>query len=361
MNNSSAASSDTLAEVDALPRKRPKVKLQYGSSGYDSEQSFVIKGLIPESSLACIYGPSGSFKSFLALDWACHIASGKDWDGYKVKQGAVLYVAGEGGFGVTKRVRAWELQNQVSNIGNLARLPVPVFPGNRDQVQTIIDYCDEIKSTTGQKVQLIILDTLARCYGGKDENSSQDMGAFIAGCDMIKQLTGATVLIVHHSGKSVEKGGRGSSSLPAALDVEYQINRSGEDLQELILTCTKMKDAEQPETKAYELDTVYIRTDSDGDDINSLCVIPIGKKPCSKGTHPANTPRWSTHHTAIWQSVKTRTETNGSTTKSLVRGDIRSQGFDIKHFGRWLSKLSREGALTIDGDTISMPNNGDEN
>ena len=99
--NSSVTAFNTLAEVDALPQIVPKVELQYGSEGYDQEQSFVIKGLIPECSFASIYGPSGSFKSFLALDWACHIATGKDWDGHKVKQGAVLYVAGEGGFGVT--------------------------------------------------------------------------------------------------------------------------------------------------------------------------------------------------------------------------------------------------------------------
>ena len=130
MNNSATLIKTTLAEVDALPTKSPKVELQYGSVGYDQEQSFVIKGLIPECSFASIYGPSGSFKSFLALDWACHIATGKDWDGHKVKQGAVLYVAGEGGFGVTQRVRAWELQHKVNNLDNLARLPVPIFPSD---------------------------------------------------------------------------------------------------------------------------------------------------------------------------------------------------------------------------------------
>ena len=87
MNNLASKINTTLAEVDALPIKPPKVELQYGSTGYDKEQSFVIKGLIPECSFASIYGPSGSYKSFLALDWACHIATGKDWDGHKVKKG----------------------------------------------------------------------------------------------------------------------------------------------------------------------------------------------------------------------------------------------------------------------------------
>ena len=73
MNNLATITNTTLTEVDALPIRLPKVELQYGSTGYDKEQSFVIKGLIPECSFVSIYGPSGSYKSFLALDWACHI------------------------------------------------------------------------------------------------------------------------------------------------------------------------------------------------------------------------------------------------------------------------------------------------
>lgn len=356
MNSPATLINTTLAEVDALPIKPPKVKveLEYGSIGYDREQSFVIKGLLPERSFVSMYGPSGSFKSFLALDWACHIASGVDWDGHKVEQGAVLYVAGEGGFGVTKRIRAWELQHQAANLDNLARLSVPVFPANYDQVELVVDYHKEIKDKTAQGVKLIILDTLARCYGGNDENSSKDMGAFITGCAAIQQLTGATVLVVHHSGKNVENGGRGSSSLPAALDVEYRVKRDGEDQQALVLTCSKMKDSEQPDPRAYDLTSVHIRTDSDGDDVNSLCVIPVGRNPSDVDAPPINTPRWRDHHIAIWQSVRSRTAANDATTRALVRDDLKTQGFDTNHFSRWLTKLVNEQALTLDGEVILM-------
>ena len=354
MNSSVTAISTTLAEVDALPVKRLKVELEYGSTGYDREQSFVIKGLLPEQSFVSIYGPSGSFKSFLALDWACHIASGIDWDQHKVIQGAVLYVAGEGGFGVTKRVRAWEIRHQGANLDNLARLGVPVFPANYDQVELVVDYYNDIKAKTGQDVKLIILDTLARCYGGNDENSSKDMGAFITGCAAIQQLTGATVLVVHHSGKNVESGGRGSSSLPAALDVEYRVSRDGEDQQALVLTCSKMKDSDQPEPKAYDLTSVHIRTDSDGDDVNSLCIIPVGRPPSDDEAPPINTPRWKAHHTALWQSARSRTETNAPVTYALIRDDLKALGFDIKHYARWMEKLVDEGALIRDGEIVSM-------
>jgi hypothetical protein len=361
MNSTATAINIALAEVDALPIKPPKVELEYGSAGYNTEQSFVIKGLIPERSFASIYGPSGSFKSFLALDWACHIATGMDWDGHKVKQGSVLYVAGEGGFGVTQRVRAWELQHQVTSLNNLARLSVPIFPADYDQVKAVLEYCHEIESKTGQSVKLIILDTLARCYGGNDENSSRDMGAFIKGCDTIKQITGATVLVVHHSGKNVENGGRGSSSLPAALDVEYRVKRDGEDQHALVLTCSKMKDSEQPDPKAYDLTSVHIRTDSDGDDVNSLCVIPVGRPPSDEEAPPINTPRWRDHHIAIWQSVRSRTAANDPITKALLRDDLKAQGYDIKKYYRWLTKLVDDGALVLDGEDISMGRNNLEN
>jgi hypothetical protein len=354
MNNLASKINTTLAEVDALPIKPPKVQLQYGSTGYDKEQSFVIKGLIPECSFASIYGPSGSFKSFLALDWACHIATGKDWDGHKVKQGAVLYVAGEGGFGVTQRIRAWELHHQVANLDNLARLPVPIFPADSDQIKTVLEYCQEIKANTGHAVKLIILDTLARCYGGNDENSSRDMGAFIQGCDTIKQLTGATVLVVHHSGKNVDSGGRGSSSLPAALDVEYRVSRDGEGEQALVLTCSKMKDAEQPDTKAYDLISVHIRTDSDGDDINSLCLTSVGRQPKDNEDALPKASRMSGNHEALWQAVRSRTQAGDPTTRAIIIDDLKAQGLVVKHFSLWLAKLVNGGQLREESGMIVM-------
>ena len=154
-----------------------------------------------------------------------------------------------------------------------------MFPANYDQVELMDDYHNEIKAKTGQGVKLVILDILARCYGGNDENSSKDMGAFITCCAAIQQLTGTTVLVVHHSGENVESEGRGSSLLPAALDAEYRVSRDGGDQQALVLTCSKMKDADKLETKAYDLSSVHIRTDSDGDDVNSLCIIPVGRPP----------------------------------------------------------------------------------
>ncbi|MCW7447560.1 helicase RepA family protein [Escherichia coli] len=56
-----------------------------------------------------MYGASGSYKSFLAGSWACHVSTGRQWRPQVACAGAVLYVVGEGGIGVPRRVKAWRL------------------------------------------------------------------------------------------------------------------------------------------------------------------------------------------------------------------------------------------------------------
>ncbi len=44
-----------------------------------------------------LIGPYSRFKSFIALDMACHVALGQDWAGHRTKAAQdVLYIAAEG-------------------------------------------------------------------------------------------------------------------------------------------------------------------------------------------------------------------------------------------------------------------------
>src|SRR6266849_2165500 len=57
---------------------------------------WLIDGLLPAKSFACLYGPPGSYKSFLALDIGLSIANGRPFVGLSTQQGDVAYIAGEG-------------------------------------------------------------------------------------------------------------------------------------------------------------------------------------------------------------------------------------------------------------------------
>ncbi|AFP69890.1 TPA: helicase RepA family protein [Enterobacter kobei] len=322
--------------------------LSVGSDGYDQEQDYTLKSYLPANSLSSIYGPSGSYKSFLAVSWACHVAAGMKWAGKSVSAGAVMYVVGEGGIGVPRRIKAWEKKYGVK-LNNLYLVNRPVFPVRREEMQEMIKAARDVKSRTGQPVRLIVVDTLARCFGGNDENDARDMGAFIEGCDVIKRETGATLLVVHHSGKDDTKGARGSSAFRAALDAEFNVRREG-DGGAIILTCTKMKDAEEPKQAAFDLRTVELFTDRDGELISSLVVQDLPREAREPDPELADIKHLTGNHAALWQSIRSRKAKGEPCNVSVIRDDITTLFGENgrKGFKRWLDKLVRENIIFID-------------
>jgi hypothetical protein len=100
-------------------------------------------------------------------------------------------------------------------------------------------------------LEIIILDTLMRMSGGGfNENSSEDMGAFITQAGKLQEIYACALMVIHHSGKDVTKGLRGHSSLLGAVDTELEIQRQDSVINSsdasvignAILTVSKQKD-----------------------------------------------------------------------------------------------------------------------
>ena len=126
-------------------------------------------------------------------------------------------------------------------------------------VAAIIQMVREIGGTTG----MIVFDTLARSRSGGDENTGVDMGLVIKRLEHIRVETGAHVMLVHHTGKDLDRGARGHSSLRGAVDNELACqNKDGER----ILVATKQRDMETGEKLSYELVPFVLGTDADGDE-----------------------------------------------------------------------------------------------
>lgn len=87
----------------------------------------------------------------------------------------------------------------------------------------------------------IIVDTFARASVGLEENSAKDMGLAVAILDKLKEATGACVLLVHHAGKDVSRGLRGSSAIGGALDSAVTIDG---DLRNMWVKTDFQKDIE---------------------------------------------------------------------------------------------------------------------
>ena len=71
-------------------------------------------------------------------------------------------------------------------------------------------------------IALIVVDTLSRALVGGNENGPEDMTAYIANSDVLREHGQCSVLSVHHSGKATDLA-RGHSSLRAATDTEIEV------------------------------------------------------------------------------------------------------------------------------------------
>jgi hypothetical protein len=88
-------------------------------------------------------------------------------------------------------------------------------------------------------VDVIFIDTLNRAIPGSDENLSTDMGVVIAHANQLIELTGAAVVLTHHTGKAKERGPRGHSSLYAALDTCIMVDQAESGLRTIELVKTR--------------------------------------------------------------------------------------------------------------------------
>lgn len=204
---------------------------------------WLVEGELPAESLAVLYGESGAGKSFIALDYALRLAhEGK----------TVVYAANEGLSGYAKRVEAWCTHHRRAQPSRLLFYTYPVNLISSDDVDRFAGHMERLKEMGLSAPALVVVDTLAMSMIGADENSARDMGLALASCRGLIDRLGATVLLVHHSGK-VGLFERGSSALRGNADVMLRV-AAADDV--VVLECTKMKDAEAPRPRYLALRSV---------------------------------------------------------------------------------------------------------
>jgi hypothetical protein len=220
----------------------------------------------------------------VVLDWCLRMASGtEDWAGHKVRQGNVVYLAGEGHHGLRGRVAAWKHHHKA---GKLAMW----LSKDGCDLNTPVGYLKVVEQVRMLKDRpsVIVVDTLHRFLSG-DENSAQDAKTMLDACNALMQEFNCSVILVHHTGVSDEAQhrARGSSAWRGALDIEISIV-PGKDNVPMQIVQRKSKDAELAETIHVELQQVAIPgwRDEDDQQVTSAVIIqaqaPIVAKKDSK-------------------------------------------------------------------------------
>jgi hypothetical protein len=273
------------------PQRQPAAKfVSYGRTEIDANASvpfsliwatdstamldahYVIKNVINSGELMVIYGPPKSGKTFLATDIALSVAAGRSWFGHRTQPGLVIYIAAEMGTFAQRRVRAW-LNEYMPGTGAPPCALVPHAVNLLDEldVERLFATIEGQIEGYGQP-KLIEFDTLARSLVGGDENSAQDMGRAIAVADRIRDRFNAATSLVHHSGKELSKGARGSSALLGAADtyVRVEAGALGEHLAEIEWS----RNGVPGQRLGFKLPVVELGIDPDGEPVTTCIVKP---------------------------------------------------------------------------------------
>jgi KaiC/GvpD/RAD55 family RecA-like ATPase len=246
---------------------------------------YVVKDVISPGGLIVIYGAPKSGKTFFVTDLGLRVAMAQPWFNHRVRAGLVLYIASEMGRRAERRVWAW-LDHHLGDVAD-RDLPFAIVPKvvnllDAVAVERLVATIDSMIDTRG-KPALLIVDTLARSMAGGDENSAQDMGRAIAVADRLRDQFNTATVLVHHAGKDVTKGGRGSSALLGAADAYILVE--SDQAGGHVATVEWSRDGEAGQRYGFRLLPVELGTDTDGD-VAMTCVLVPSAEATAKAAKP---------------------------------------------------------------------------
>jgi hypothetical protein len=201
---------------------------------------WMIMGILPRWSYGMLYGPSGSGKSFLALEMAICVATGADFHGRATRAtGGAFYVAAEDPRDFPIRERAWRKHHGVAGRPAVRFLEGSLtlnLPGKAEKLAASILGVDP-------EPGIIVIDTLSATFAGNE--NTDDVKTFLAACRTLRDTTKATVIFVHHTGKDEGREHLGSQHL--RNDGDFVLRMDGEPQKaEAYLSAKKFKGAATP-------------------------------------------------------------------------------------------------------------------
>jgi hypothetical protein len=222
--------------------------------------SFVGHGLIIIGGRTLIYGPKGSFKSYLAQSLCFALAAGKDWFGFPVtKKFRTVYIQAEvSPYFMQERTRAVQplLWPEVEDTMGVYTSRGFQLSKKKDWVE-MADACDDFGA------DFVVLDPISLFVAGT-MNDEAMVGALTKGFDFVFEQLGISFGLIHHSGKSWFQGGeevdrdvdalRGSSILANWADTIIQLRRVRTNLDSTVeMSWQRTRNAKEPPKKLLRL------------------------------------------------------------------------------------------------------------
>lgn len=300
-----------------------------------------IDGIFPTHGTSLLYGSYETYKTFVALDMALHLACAlPTWHGRPLKPCPVAYIVGEGQHGIGARVLGWLTARGLDPADAQAfhALPEVVALPKEGDVEALIAALRELPVMPG----LIVFDTVTRMTGGGSLNDEKDMQAYLRGSDAVRKATGAHVMHVGHAGKMKEKGFAGSFVLPAGLETMICIEREADLAVRLVNEHPKGKQKEGPAFADICFDLREIEFDHRGHELRSIY-------PTLADTRPVVEEEPTDEHWSDAARTARQAERQLTAAQMLILSELRVG----KVRGKTWSQMSLSGQLRVSQGTVS--------
>jgi hypothetical protein len=251
--------------------KKPPFKL-YRDFQIEARKEWTVKDFLGAGEFSIFFGEPGAGKSVLIGDLALHVAAGRDWQGRPVKRGLAVYVALERPALVERRALAFRIRTEFLDI------PFVIVRGPIDFTAkgtgaTLKKLILEAQALTGEKLSLVVVDTVSIALCGADENSSQAMGAFVATVHALQAaFPQAHILAAHHQPHDANRL-RGHGALLGAVDTTVEVSGKQEELRNAAVR--KNNDGPEGSTVHFRLESVTLNVDEDGNATTAPFVVGV--------------------------------------------------------------------------------------
>ena len=208
------------------------------------DQQWLIENVIPAQSLTLIYAQTGHQKSLLSLDIARSLATGKSWLKQSTLKSRVLYIDGE----MSQRNIATRVQSMEINTipkGDLTYLATSLIDDIEFDLRD--DKCRKqlITDLKNNDYNVVVLDNIRTLLNVESENNASEYSVFN---NLIKQIRGLgiSVIVVHHSNKTVNEDGEASYAGSSNIATVYDsiLSLTADDDGNLSLSVKKARDQE---------------------------------------------------------------------------------------------------------------------
>eukprot|EP00873_Tetraselmis_striata_P030360 jgi/Tetstr1/450624/TSEL_037660.t1 len=297
---------DSLQDWKPKPPKSSLGAVTLNNVGKEAKKhQWLVHDMIELKGSAAFAGFSQSGKSFMMIELAFCVATGKPFWGRDVMQGLVVYQTGEGAQGLMKRVQGYMLDRGIDDPASVPLVIAPkkinLFADDKD-TDALIKESKEWAEHYDQPLRMIVIDTFNKATRGANEISGLDMGKVIDRIERIAEECQCTVMVVDHLSAQGKFRGHGSKTgdLTNVIMVEMgeKTDRNGRKIRRMKLD--KNKDGENGGTIPFVLRQIVVGFD----DLNRPITTCVVESPDGDDEEQTRTGRLSLNQSLVLQTLR---------------------------------------------------------